>query len=54
MYDYEFSEHASDMMKECNIQEKWVKTAIGNPDEVETKEDGTVHYIKSIEQYGGG
>ncbi len=51
--NYEFSEHAQDMLKERNIQESWVKRTLKKPDKKEVKEDGTIHYIKSIEEYGG-
>lgn len=53
MIDYELSEHAYDMLKERNIQESWVKLAIEDPEIKEFKDDGTVHYIRAIEQYGG-
>ncbi len=53
MIEYEFSEHASDMLKERNIQEDWVKLAMEDPERKEIKEDRTVHYIRAIEQYGG-
>lgn len=53
MLEYEFSEHAYDMLRERNIQHAWVKLAMENPDQKELKDDGTVHYIRSIEQYGG-
>ncbi len=49
----EFSEHAFDMLKERNIQEEWVKLTIEDPERKESKEDGTVHYIRAIKQYGG-
>ncbi len=35
MVDYEFSEHASDMLKERNIQEDWVRLAIEDPERKE-------------------
>lgn len=53
MFEYEFSGHACDMLRERNIQQAWVKLAIENPEKEEWKDDGTVHYIRSIEQYGG-
>ncbi len=31
MMEYEFSEHAYDMLRERNIQEAWVKLAIEDP-----------------------
>jgi hypothetical protein len=52
MVEYEFSEHAYVMLRERNIQQAWVKLAIENPERKELKDDGTVHYIRSIEQYG--
>lgn len=53
MNEYEFSEHAYDMLRERNIQEFWVKLRIENPEKKEPKDDGTVHYIRAIEQHGG-
>jgi len=52
MMDYLFSEHAREMMRERNIEESWVSLAMENPDIKEVKEDGSVHYIKAIEEYG--
>jgi hypothetical protein len=51
--DYEFSEHAYEMMRERNIQKDWVKLAIEDPERKEQMDDGTVHYIKAIDQYEG-
>jgi len=53
MIKYEFSEHAYDMLKERNIQEAWVKLTMENPEKKELKDDGTIHYIRAIEEYGG-
>ena len=53
MVEYEFSEHAYDMLRERNIQEDWAKLAIEEPERKEPKDDGTVHYIRAIEQYEG-
>ena len=53
MIEYEFSEHAYDMLRERNIREAWVQSALESPEKKEPKDDGTVHYIRSIEQYGG-
>ncbi len=50
---YEFSEHARDMLKERGIKETWVKTVIEESEKKVFMEDGTVHYIRSIEQHGG-
>lgn len=32
MIEYEFSEHAYDMLRERNIREAWVQLSMGNPD----------------------
>ncbi|MEM4406603.1 MAG: DUF4258 domain-containing protein [Candidatus Methanomethylicaceae archaeon] len=53
MTEYEFSEHAYNMLRERAIRESWVKLAIEDPEKKELKDDGTVHYIRAIEQYGG-
>lgn len=53
MIEYEFSEHAYDMLKERNIKKEWVKLAMEVPEKRELKEDGTIHFIKAIEEYGG-
>ena len=53
MIEYEFSEHAYDMLRERNIGEAWVRLAIEDPEKKEPKDDGTVHYIRAIEQYEG-
>ena len=52
MAEYKFSQHARDMLHERKIEESWVNLALVDPDWTEAKEDGTVHYIKSIEEYG--
>lgn len=53
MTRYEFSEHAYSMLKERNISEAWVKLTIEDPGKVELNADGTIHYIRQIEEYGG-
>ena len=52
MSNFEYSEHAQDMLDERDIQDSWVRQAIDNPDRTEFPEDGTVHYIKPIEAFG--
>lgn len=52
MVDYEFSEHAFDMLKERNIKEAWVKLAMEIPEKREGH-GGIVHYVRAIEEYGG-
>lgn len=51
MTDYKFTNHAENMLKERNIQKQWAWSAIGSPDEIEKKEDSTVHYIKKITEF---
>ncbi|MBS3909095.1 MAG: DUF4258 domain-containing protein [Actinobacteria bacterium] len=53
MIEHEFSEHAYDMLKERNISETWVKLAIEEPEMKESKDDGTVHYVRAIEEHEG-
>ena len=53
MAEYELSEHARDMLKERNIQPAWVESALEKPDRKQTREDGTIHYVKAIEQQEG-
>jgi len=53
MRDIELTEHAREMLQERNIPEEWMWRAIDNPDIVEEKDDGTLHYIKSIPEHGG-
>jgi len=53
MIKYQFSEHGCDMLRERNIREAWVKLAMEDPESQEMEEDGTVHYIRAIEEYEG-
>ena len=53
MIDYEFSDHAYAILRERNIQEGWVKLTMEEPERKELMDDGTVHYIKAIDEYGG-
>ena len=53
MIKYELSEHAHDMMKERNILDASVKSAMENPEKKTDNPDGTVHYIVSIKECGG-
>ncbi len=52
MIDYEFSEHALDMLKERNIREAWVKLTMETPEKQE-KYGSLVHYIGAIREYEG-
>ncbi len=48
----EFSEHAYQMLKERDIREDWVKLTLEEPENEEWQNDGTVHYTKTIEEFG--
>lgn len=50
---YEFSEHACDMMRERNIRESWVELTVKDAERTEFRDDGTIHYIRAIDEYGG-
>lgn len=50
MIEYQFSEHPYDMLRERNIRETWVKLAREHPEREQMMEDGTVHYIRAIEE----
>ena len=53
MVEYKFSGHAYDMLKERNIREVWARLTMENPERKESKHDGTVHYLRAIEERGG-
>lgn len=53
MIEYEFSEHAYDMLKERKIEEVWVKLTMENPEKKELTSHGTVHYVSAIKECGG-
>ncbi len=53
MIEYKFAEHAYEMLKERNIRESGVKLAIEDPEKREIMEDGTIHYIRAIEENEG-
>jgi len=53
MIDYQLSEHARAMLGERNIHERWVKSTIEQPDRREIQEDGTVHCVRTIEEFDG-
>jgi hypothetical protein len=48
MPDYVFTTHARDMLKEREIPEQWVMTAISEPDEKNMESDGNAHYFKTL------
>ena len=44
--DFEFSNHAINMLEERNIPREWVMLALEYPDRTEIGADNNVHYIK--------
>ncbi len=53
MIQFRLSEHAADMLRERNIEKTWVQFALDNPETKEIREDGTIHYICSVENHRG-
>lgn len=52
MIDYELSEHAAHVLRERGIGEAWVRLTIEDPERTEERPDGTMHYLRRIEEYG--
>ena len=50
---YEFSGRARDMLNERKIRESWVKLVVEDSERKEPKDDGTIHYIRAVEEFGG-
>ena len=44
--------HFVDMLRERSIAREWVERAVGDPDRVEHREDGTSHFLKRIPENG--
>ena len=49
----EWTRHAREMSLERNISEEWVFRAIRHSDYDEIGDDGNMHYVKAIPEYGG-
>ncbi|MBI5214375.1 MAG: DUF4258 domain-containing protein [Ignavibacteriae bacterium] len=49
----DFTDHALNVQRERAISDTWIYTAIENPDERFVEDDGTIHYIKQINDFGG-
>jgi hypothetical protein len=47
----DFTRHFNQMIEERLIRLEWVDLAVKSPDRVETREDGTKHFIKKIPEY---
>jgi hypothetical protein len=51
MVDFVYTEHALDMLEERKIKKTWVQLALEDPERKEQKEDGTIDYLRSIEEF---
>ena len=51
--DLRFSTHALDMLEERGIETEWAYRTIGDPELVQSALDGTMHYLRPIEERGG-
>jgi hypothetical protein len=50
---FQFSEHSLLMFKEREIKKSWIELTLKNPQEkILNQEDGTIHFIKTIEEFG--
>ncbi len=52
-YDYEFTVHAIDVIRERKILESWIYDALNKPDWNTVKEYGNLHYFKNIDENDG-
>lgn len=53
MGEYRFSKHAQDMIRERRIEEAWVEQTLEDPEREDEKEDGTIHYARTIDDREG-
>ena len=49
----QFTVHAVQMLAERRIQREWVERVLAEPDGVQAKDDGTVHYVAAIVEHVG-
>jgi nitrogen fixation protein FixH len=52
MQDFVYTEHALAVLGERKIEDSWVRLALQDPERKERKEDGTVDYLRPIEEFG--
>ena len=50
---FSYSEHARNVMKEREIPDDWVELTVNEPERKESKEDGTVHFIRAVAEREG-
>jgi len=53
MPDFEFSNHARDMLVERNVPEDWIWRVLKDPDKKDLGKDGNTHYTKAVKERGG-
>ena len=53
MLHYCLSNHAVEMKRERDIHGEWIDMTIENPDFTEHRNDGTMHYLRSISDKEG-
>ncbi|MDZ7728652.1 MAG: DUF4258 domain-containing protein [Dehalococcoidia bacterium] len=53
MHEYEFSEHAHDMLTEREILADWLERTLEDPATIEAHEDGTTHFLRAIPEHEG-
>ncbi|MBI2860238.1 MAG: DUF4258 domain-containing protein [Chloroflexi bacterium] len=41
------------MLKERGIAREWLTRVVGEPARIERRDDGTIHYLKTIPEYEG-
>jgi hypothetical protein len=49
----DLSRHAQDELARRGIPLDWVWRALQAPDSTEQRSDGTIHYVKTIPEFGG-
>ena len=52
MEDFQFTNHAINMVSERNIQDEWISAALNQPDKIEFINNEELHYIKQIKENG--
>ena len=45
--------HFAAMLHERGISRSWIESAVLHPDKIEEHADGTRHYLKKIDEFGG-
>ena len=45
--------HFAAMLHERGISRSWIDSAVLYPDKIENHLDGTIHYLKQIDEFGG-